>query len=85
MKTGPFLEPLCKVAKTFRWKMDINIIFLGALSKIWSNGVMVNMLDSQCRYPAFKTTGCSKVDPGFHIFEVNKMSTRSFWELSGKK
>ena len=27
----------------------------------------------------------SKVDSAFHPSEVDKMSTRNFWELSGKK
>ena len=29
--------------------------------------------------------GGSKVDSAFHPFEVDKMSTRNIWELSGKK
>ena len=29
--------------------------------------------------------GGSKVDSAFHPFELDKMSTRNFWELSGKK
>ena len=29
--------------------------------------------------------GGSKVDSAFHPSEVDKMSTRNFWELSGKK
>ena len=32
-----------------------------------------------------KPLGGSKVDSVFHPSEVNKMSTRNFWELSGKK
>ena len=31
------------------------------------------------------TLGGSKVDSAFHASEVDKMSTRFFWELSGKK
>ena len=31
------------------------------------------------------TMGDSKVDSAFHPSEVDKLSTRSFWELSGKK
>ena len=27
----------------------------------------------------------SKVDSAFHSFEVDKMITKNFWELSGKK
>ena len=32
-----------------------------------------------------KPLGGSKVDPAFHPSEVDKMSTKNFWELSGKK
>ena len=32
-----------------------------------------------------KPLGGSKVDSVFHPSEVDKMSTRNFWELSGKK
>ena len=52
---------------------------------LWSNGLVVKELDSQSRGPVFKTTGGSKVDSAFHPSEVNKVSTRNFWELSGKK
>ena len=46
---------------------------------------MVKALDSQPKGPVFKTTGWSKVDSGVHASEVDKMRTRDFWELSGKK
>ena len=32
-----------------------------------------------------KPLGGSKVDSGFHPSEVDKMSTRNFWELNVKK
>ena len=35
--------------------------------------------------PCSKPLGGSKVDSAFHPSEVDKMSTRNFWELSGKK
>ena len=35
--------------------------------------------------PCSKPPGGSKVDSAFHPSEVGKMSTRNFWELSGKK
>ena len=35
--------------------------------------------------PSSKPLGGSKVDSAFHPAEVDKMSTRSFWELNGKK
>ena len=35
--------------------------------------------------PCSKLLGGSKVDSAFYPYEVDKMSTRNFWELSGKK
>ena len=35
--------------------------------------------------PCSKPLSGSKVDSAFHPSEVDKMSTRNFWELSGKK
>ena len=32
-----------------------------------------------------KPLGGSKVDSALHPFKVDKMSSRNFWELSGKK
>ena len=37
------------------------------------------------RVPCSKPVGGSKVDSAFHPSEVDKMSTRNFWELSVKK
>ena len=52
----------------------------------WSNSLVVKGLDSQSRGPVFKPLGASKVDSAFHpSSEVIKVSTRNFWELSGKK
>ena len=50
-----------------------------------SNGLAVKALDSQSRVPCSKPLGGSKVDSAFHPSEVDKMSTRNFYELSGKK
>ena len=36
-----------------------------------------------CQMPLFITT--SKVDAAFHPCEVNKVSTRDFWEFISKK
>ena len=52
---------------------------------IESNSLVVKLLDSQSRFPCSKPLGGSKVDPAFHLSEVNKMGTRNFWELSSKK
>ena len=35
--------------------------------------------------PCSKPLGGSKVDSAFHPSKVDKMSTKNFWELSGKK
>ena len=35
--------------------------------------------------PCSKPLGGSKVDSAFYLSEVDKFSTRNFWELSGKK
>ena len=35
--------------------------------------------------PCLKPLGGSKVDSAFHPSKVDKMSTRNFWELNGKK
>ena len=35
--------------------------------------------------PCSKPLAGSKVDSAFHPSEVDKMSTRNFWELGGKK
>ena len=35
--------------------------------------------------PCSKPLGGSKVDSAFHSSKVDKMGTRNFWELSGKK
>ena len=35
--------------------------------------------------PCSKQLGGSKVDSAFHRSEVDKMITRNFWELNGKK
>ena len=48
-------------------------------------GLVVRALGSQFRVPCSKLLGDSKADSAFHPFEVDKMSTRSFWELSGIK
>ena len=54
-------------------------------NRIWSNGLAVKALDSQSRGSAFKTLGGSKVVSAFHPLEVEKMSSRNFWGLSGEK
>ena len=46
---------------------------------------MVRALDSQSSGPGGEAIGSSKVDSVFHLSEVDQMSTRNFWELSGKK
>ena len=48
--------------------------------KVGKNGKIPNPV-----VPCSKPLSGSKVDSAFHPFEVDKMSTRNFWELSGKK
>ena len=43
------------------------------------------VLDFQFVVLMSKLLGGSKVDSAFHPSKVDKMSTRNFWELSGKK
>ena len=45
----------------------------------WSNGLMVKTLGSKSRDPVLK------VDSVFDSSVVDQISTRNFWELSGKK
>ena len=51
----------------------------------WNNDLAVKALDSQTRGPRSKPLDGSKVDSAFQPSKVNKMSTRNFWELRGKK
>ena len=46
-----------------------------------NNGLAVRALDSQSRDPVFKPLGGSKVDSAFHPSDIDKMSTKNFWEL----
>ena len=50
-------------------------------------GWVVKALDSQSNpgVPSSKQMGGSKVNSAFHPFDVDYMSTRNFYELSGKK
>ena len=52
--------------------------------RLVQDGLVVKALDYQSRGPVFKTTGWL-LDSAFHPSEVDKMSTRKFWELNGKK
>ena len=52
---------------------------------VLSNGLVVKALDSQPRGPGSKPLGGPKVDSAFHSSEVDKVSTRNFRGLSGKK
>ena len=51
----------------------------------WNNDLVVKVLDSQSKGPVFKTTGWLQGLLSLHPSEVDKISTRNFWELSGKK
>ena len=47
----------------------------------------ISKINSDCEKQKIlsKPLDGSKVDSAFHPSEVNKMSTRNFWELGGKK
>ena len=58
-------------------KLELNTVVkpgLILLTIMWNPGV-----------PCSKPLGGSKIDSAFHPSDVDKMSTRNFWELSGKK
>ena len=63
--------------------ISINLRFFLLASSI--NGLVIKALDFQSRGLVFKTTGGSKDDSICHPSKVDKMSTRNFWELNGKK
>ena len=49
------------------------------------NGLVVKALNSQSGIPYSKPLGGSKVSSAFHPSDIDQMSTRNFWELSGKE
>ena len=55
------------------------------IDKLGSNGLVVKVLDFQSRDPVFKTTEWLQGRLSLSSFEVDKMSTRNFQELSGRK
>ena len=68
-----------------KFKQLLSFLFPVIQLVIYVFGLVVKALDCQSRGPVFKTTGGSKVDSAFHPSEVEKMSLRNFWEISGKK
>ena len=54
-------------------------------SYLWGNGLVVKVLDSQSKGSVFKTAGWLQGPLGLQASEVDKISTRNFWELIGKK
>ena len=47
------------------------------------NGVVVK--DPYPGVPSSKLLGCFKIDLACHPSDLDQMSTRNFWKLSGKK
>ena len=47
--------------------------------------LVLQLLNFQCGVLNSKPLGGSKVNTVFHLSEVDQMSARSFWGLSGKK
>ena len=66
----------------------IQVMYQNARSQVRVNNLFSDVFDVQVgvpEVPCSKPPGGSKVDSAFHPSEVDKMSTRNFWELSGKK
>ena len=61
------------------------IHFPRGIANLQSCSMTVKRRDPNPGVPCSKPPGGSKVDSAFHPPEVDKMSTRNFWELSGKK
>ena len=53
--------------------------------KKYNNGPVVKALDSNPEVLCSKPLGGSKVNSAFYPSEGDKMSTRNFWKLSGKR
>ena len=61
----------------------MNIVVVTVFMEQWPGGQGTGFPITEV--PCSKPVGGSKVDSAFHLSEVNKVSTRNFWELSGKK
>ena len=71
--------------KTKRFNRDwltLTILRSGLASSMeqWLGRWIPNLGD-----PGSKQLGCSEVHSAFHLSEVDQMSTRNFWGLSGEK
>ena len=66
-------------------RINISCYLASVLLFLWSNGVVVKVLDSQSGDPSSKELSGSKVDSAFHPSEADQTSTRNFWKLNGKK
>ena len=85
-----FLKVISKMRQRVQFQTSLFFLknFILGKSK-WSaakgiSGLVVKALRSQSRVPYSKPLDGSKVDLAFHPSKVTKMSTRNFWELSGK-
>ena len=65
--------------------MIISSCFSLLFLKKYNNGPVVKALDSNPEVPCSKPLGGSKVNSAFYPSEGDKMSTRNFWKLSGKR
>ena len=59
------------------------LFIINSYVDIWSH--IGQSLDSHPGVPSSKPLGGLKIDSAFHPSEADKMNTRNFWELSGKK
>ena len=60
-------------------------VFKNVGKRSGANCLVVKALDSNPGVSLSKPLSGSKVNSAFHPSEVNKMSTRNFWGLSGKE
>ena len=79
-----YISPGSLVASRRNFRVESKIE-LNLLEGLWSNGLAVKTLDFHSRGPVFETTGWLQGRLSLSSSEVDKMSTRNIWELSGKK
>ena len=76
----------CILTGIRRWLVQIPLVAwlgLGTQPYYWALGDLQVIPSPGVLYS--KPLGGSKVDSAFHPSEVDKMRTRNFWELNGKK
>ena len=77
-----------KIYSNKRSRIFIDILHTRGICILYERTLKVTQRLSEATLNLFeheKALGGSKVDSAFHLSEVDKMSTRNFWELNGKK